>query len=76
MKEDNSPQSLVITSPAHTGLYTLFILAHPNEKETASVTVEAAISTQPQQNKMIALKTFDPKAGEPELISAEFLYIP
>jgi hypothetical protein len=70
----NSPQTLVISSPAQTGIYTLFVLAHQKDSQGTQVTVEATISTQPQQNKTFQLKSFEPIEEDSRLISAEFVY--
>lgn len=76
MTAENSPQTLVISSPAQTGIYTLFILANRQEALDTYVNVNAAISTQPQSEKSFSLKTFNPKEKDADLISAEFVYTP
>lgn len=72
----NSPQILVISNPAQTGIYTLFILSHQKKAEDTLITVDAYINTQPDNAKTFHLKSFDAGAKESELISAEFVYIP
>jgi hypothetical protein len=72
----NSPQSLVISSPAQTGIYTLFVLANQKDSHGVQVTVDAAVSTQPQQNKIFFLKSFELDPENLDLISAEFIYTP
>lgn len=76
MTQSNSPQALVIASPAQTGIYTLFILAHHNDNPNAEAIVEASVNTQPPQRKTILIKSFDPSGKDAELISGEFTYIP
>lgn len=71
----NSPQILVVSSPAQTGIYTLFVLAHLNDSLSSYVTVNASINTQPQNNTTFHLKSFEPNEKKPELMSAEFIYI-
>ena len=56
MTSENSPQTLVIASPAQTGIYTIFILAHQKEKPTQAV-VDASVSTQPQERKTFHLQS-------------------
>ena len=72
----NSPQTLVISSPAQTGIYTLFILPQQKDEVETHVTVEASISTQPQNDQTFNLKPFHSKNKDAELISAEFIYVP
>jgi hypothetical protein len=72
----NSPQTIVIASPAQTGIYTLFVLAKQQDSLGAHVTVDASISTQPQNITTFSLKTFEPNDKEGDLISAEFIYTP
>lgn len=72
----NSPQTLVISSPAQMGIYTLFVLAQQKDSLGTHVTVDASISTQPQNNTTFFLKSFEPSDKEAELISAEFVYTP
>ena len=69
----NSLQTLVIPSQAQTGIYTLFVIAHPNTSKDASVSVEATISTQPQNCQIFHLFPFDP-TGDGAKFSAEFIY--
>lgn len=76
MTAANSPQTLVISSPAQTGIYTLFILSHQKGDQAAEALVEASISTQPSEGKTLELKSFETKEAHPELVSAEFIYIP
>lgn len=76
MSAANSPQTLVIASPAQTGIYNLFILTHQKEDQPAYAVVEASINTQPQERKTFHLKSLEAKEAHPELISAEFTYIP
>ena len=76
MTANNSPQTLIIASPAQTGIYTLFILAHQKENHAADATVEVSISTQPAEGKTFQLKSFETHEEHPELISAEFIYLP
>lgn len=76
MTSFTSPQTLVISSPAQTGIYTLFVLAKQKEALGTNVTVDASISTQPQNHATFSLKSFKPDAKEDDLISAEFIYIP
>lgn len=72
----NSPQTLVISSPAQTGIYTLFVLANQKEALDTHVTVNASISTQPQNDMTFHLKSFEGGDKNAELISAEFVYAP
>jgi len=76
MTAEHSPQTLVISSPAQTGIYTLFVLAHEKDSLGAHVTVDASINTQPRRNATFHLKSFEPTDNEVDLISAEFVYIP
>jgi hypothetical protein len=76
MTMGNSPQTLVISSPAQTGIYTLFVLAHQKGTQGAEVTVDATISTQPQENQTFHLRPFDLNSQDASLISAEFVYTP
>jgi hypothetical protein len=76
MTSHNSPQTLVISSPAQTGIYTLFVLAQQKDSLGAHVYVDASISTQPQNSATFSLKSFEPDDKEAELISAEFVYNP
>lgn len=72
----HSPQTLVISSPAQTGIYTLFALSHGQSFPSTYVTVETSISTQPHYSKTLSLKTFGPNEKDVEKISAEWIYIP
>lgn len=72
----NSPQKVVISSPAQTGIYTLFVLGDQKKASETYVTVDAFVSTQPQNDKTFHLKTFTPGEKDAELISAEFVYTP
>lgn len=72
----NSPQTLVISSPAQTGIYTLFVLALEEDSLGKQVIVDASISTKPHRKTSFNLKSFDHSSQDTELISAEFLYIP
>jgi len=74
MTKDNSPQTLVISSPAQTGIYTLFVLAHENDPYHAVIQVNASISTRPEQEKIFHLNTFAPNNKNVGLTSAEFTY--
>jgi hypothetical protein len=76
LKMSNSPQSLVISSPAQTGIYTLFVLANQKDSQGVQVSVEASINTQPQQHKSFFLKSFELNPENSDLISAEFIYTP
>lgn len=76
MTETSFPQTLVVSSPAQTGIYTLFVLAHQKEVSGSHVTVHAKINTQPQNDKTFPLKAFELKNEEAGLISAEFIYSP
>jgi hypothetical protein len=76
MTGQNSPQTLVISSPAQTGIYTLFALAYQKDSQGAHISVDTSISTQPQNNITFQLKSFEPSDKEAELISAEFIYTP
>lgn len=71
MSESNSHQTLIIASPAQTGIYTLFIL--PNNQESTEALIEASISSLPQEKKSFYLHSFNAQT-ENELISAEFIY--
>lgn len=72
----HSSQTVVITSPAQTGIYTLFVLPHQKDSLDAHIIVDASISTQPNNNKTFQLKSFKPNDKDADLISAEFIYIP
>jgi hypothetical protein len=76
MTKSNSPQTLVISSPAQTGIYTLFVLSHQKASVEIPVQVNASISTQPQHNKTFYLKSLGSSDKDAELISAEFVYTP
>lgn len=76
MNRSNSPQTLVISSPAQTGIYTLFVLAHQKEGGGNRVHINASINTQPQHSKTFHLKSLEFDDKEVELICAEFVYIP
>ena len=76
MTMTNSPQTLVISSPAQTGIYTVFVLAHQKDSQGGKVTVNAAISTQPQHDRTFLLKSFDLNHEDSDLMSAEFIYAP
>ncbi len=71
----NSPQILVVSAPAQTGIYNLFILAQRQQAGEAEVFVEASVSTQPTQMQMLMLKPFDANSLDPTCVNAEFLYI-
>lgn len=71
----NSPQTLVISSPAQTGIYTLFVLTQQKDAPSTYVTVEASISKQPKNSKIFQLKSFEPVEKNAELVSNEFIYI-
>jgi hypothetical protein len=70
----NSPQALVISSPAQTGIYTLFVLAHQKDSQGAQVTVDATISSHSEQDETFHLKPFESNEDDDILISAEFIY--
>lgn len=72
----DSPQALEMSSPAQTGIYTLFVLAQQKNAFSSHVTVNATISTQPQDHQIFHLKPFDSGDQDAELISAEFIYTP
>lgn len=72
----NSPQTLVISSPAQTGIYTLFILPHEKHSIGTLITVEASINTQPENKQFFYLKSFESNDKDLDLISAEFVYTP
>lgn len=76
MNAATSPQTIVIASPAQTGIYTLFILTHQKENQAAQAVVEASISTQPKEGQTLLLHSFDSIHPDSDLISAEFIYIP
>ncbi len=76
MTTSHSPQSLVISSPAQTGIYTVFVLAHQNVFDDIPIQVNASISTQPQHDKTLYLKTLGSSNKNAEFMSAEFVYIP
>lgn len=76
MTSSNSPQSLLISAPAQTGIYTLFALPHRKDQSRSQIVVDASINTQPHNDEMLFLKTFDNLERKPEEISAEFIYIP
>ena len=74
MTAEHSPQTLFISSPAQTGIYTLFVLNHQQENcPDAHVMVDASVSTQPQEITTLLLKPFKPEE-EGEFASAEFIY--
>lgn len=74
MTKHNSPQTLVISSPAQTGIYTLFVLTHHQDSPSTIISVDASISTQPQNNVSLKLKPFEANEKETDLLSAEFIY--
>lgn len=74
MTHDNSPQTLVISSPAQTGIYTLFVLSNQKEVKKTLFLVDASISTQPQNDQTISLKSFGNSEEDVEMMSAEFVY--
>jgi len=78
MDKKTSPQTLVVTSPAQTGVYTLMIVNDQDTENVARATVKASISTDPQDESTFLLKSFTPSEPEEsiELISAEFIYTP
>ncbi len=71
-----SSQTLEISSPAQTGIYTLFVLANRKESQGAQVIVDAAVSTEPEQKTSFQIKSFEPSGEDETLISAEFVYTP
>jgi hypothetical protein len=75
MAEKNSPQTVVVAAPAQTGIYTLMIISNQYEL-AAHATVNATISTRPQEEITLSLKSFDPNELEEttDLICAEFIY--
>jgi hypothetical protein len=78
MNHQNSPQTVVISSPAQTGIYTLFVLGHQHEALGSQVQVNASVSSQPQHNTTLHLKSLERSDSDKdvELVSAEFVYIP
>lgn len=76
MTAHNSPQTLEVSSPAQTGIYTLFVLSHQKEAPSIHVKVDASISTQSHSNKSFEIKSFDLNDKDADLFSAEFVYVP
>lgn len=68
-------QSLMISSPAQTGIYTLFALAHQTSSNLAHIHVKATTSTHPEQVYTFYLEPFLSSKKDFEHISAEFIYI-
>lgn len=77
MTQEHSPQTLEISTPAQTGIYTLFVLAHEQHSPDSLVTINTKVSSDPLQNKAFQLGFFDPKnKTDSKIVSAEFLYTP
>ena len=74
MTEQTSPQTLVISSPAQTGIYTLFVLTHHQDSSNTIISVDASINTQPHNHATFYLKPFEANDQETDLLSAEFIY--
>lgn len=74
MNRSNSPQTLVVSSPAQTGIYTLLTLSHSSDALKAPISVKASISTQPERSRTLLLRPLEKENPQPELISAEFIY--
>lgn len=74
MSKTNSPQTMIIGSPAQTGIYTLLILPHDPNNLDAQAIVEAAISAQPNEVKTFHLKAFNSNHLEDDFLTAEFIY--
>lgn len=77
MTSKNSPQTVIISSPAQTGIYTLFVIADEKTIPKSHATVQTSISTDPKNRTTLHLQTFDTSADvTQELTSAEFIYAP
>lgn len=77
MTPKTSPQTVVISAPAQTGIYTLFVIADEKTVPNSHATVQTSISTDPKNRTTLNLQTFDTSADLPqELTSAEFVYAP
>lgn len=74
MTSFDSPQTLEISSPAQTGIYTLFIVAHHKDDLQTQMMITTHISTEPKQSLPFYIQPFDPNAKDMDLISAEFVY--
>lgn len=68
-------QTVMISSPAQTGIYTLFALAHQTSSNLACLHVKATTSTHPEQVQSFRLEPFIGSQKESDHISAEFIYI-
>ena len=73
---DDSSQTLVVSSPAQTGIYTLFVLGHQKYQSDAHAIVNVTTSTQTQQVNTFNLFPLDLSDNHYDQISAEFIYIP
>lgn len=82
---EDSPQTIMIPSPAQTGMYTLFVLPNlPNQENAqeglkehlshAKIHVTGMISTRPGENRNLELTAFSLEEKNLEGISAEFVY--
>lgn len=75
MSQKNSPQTIVISSPAQTGIYTLFAPSRDQDSSPSSLLVNASVSTQPQNNTSFVLNSFSKNSEKPEEHSVDFIYI-
>lgn len=76
MSTDDFPQSIVLASPAQTGIYTLFVLPHEQDNGVHQVyaTVDVKTSTHSQQDTTLILKPFESTEENSEWVSGEFIY--
>ncbi len=68
-------QTVMISSPAQTGIYTLFALAHQTSPSLACLHVKVTTSTRPEQTKSFYLEPFTGFQKNSDHISDEFVYI-
>ncbi len=71
---DDSSQTLAVSSPAQTGIYTLFVLGHQKNQSEAHAIVKVTTSTQTQQVNTFHLFPFDLSDNHSDEFSAEFIY--
>lgn len=76
MTLEDFPQTIVVSYPAQTGIYTLFILPHGIENQNVHAIVEVSKSTKPHRVNTYALKAFGRTNKDEDKISAEFIYSP
>lgn len=74
MNSFDSPQKIVISAPAQTGIYTLFVLSNEKDDINGEMMIQTTISNQPQKERSLRLRPFNPKSEHVEQTSAEFFY--